>query len=78
MTFQINLAKLYNLSHLNQCSKLTLLQYVLIDTVYVISYILVLYFYLSAMENTVHTQTIINISLHAYYNYVDGEKKNEL
>lgn len=37
--------------------------------------ILVLYFYLSAMENTVHTQTIINISLHAYYNYVDGEKK---
>lgn len=30
------------------------------------------------MENTVHTQTIINISLHAYYNYVDGEKKNEL
>lgn len=39
--------------------------------------ILVLYFYLSAMENT-YTQTIINISLHAYYNYVDGEKKNEL
>lgn len=36
--------------------------------------ILVLYFYLSAMENT-YTQTIINISLHAYYNYVDGEKK---